>query len=575
MACDFGAPDLRNGGREIGFEARAPPARARHPGGRAPAPGLSPVRAGRRVAPGRAATRIARRDRFRRGWPGPCAGCRSGRSAGRKPMNAVQREAIGAARILLQTGRRPGALRRGDNGVSASLPISSTISPSAAFQDLCQRAQRARSESTERPGRLFRYWPEPAASGARVARSNSASSMASAGSGGAGHPIRVPVAERARASNSRTPSLRPAGRAMRREGVERGHALAAGQQIQPRKGKREALGGAGRGDAQEFGIVGAQFDPEAPALRFAAAAGLRPEAAGTGPRSRRARTPGGTPARAPPPMLPTHTLPNRDSAGAAADAFSRGPSTSRTSPRVTGPISAIGSSSSSSSTPRAAGSRSADSASALSASIHSPHEALAGRAAKALDRSASARRVRFSSGFDASAPPAARACFVFLGRVRRCNSSRNPARRVSQRASAADHRGIHQQALPARRSGRLVPPPGTWPSERYSAKREAESPSAAQCRSARRLRPAASGRRAARAQKAGMPGAAQGLQDQRLVPFRGAQQDGQFRSKGTPSAAAAWMARAISTHSRASPEVEKTMKLPSSSRAGTASLENR
>ena len=46
-------------------------------------------------------------------------------------------------------------------------------------------------------------------------------------------------------------------------------------------------------------------------------------------------------------------------------------------------------------------------------------------------------------------------------------------------------------------------------------------------------------------------------------------------SKGTPPAAAAWMARAISTHSSASPEVEKMTTLPSSSRAGTASLEKR
>ena len=46
-------------------------------------------------------------------------------------------------------------------------------------------------------------------------------------------------------------------------------------------------------------------------------------------------------------------------------------------------------------------------------------------------------------------------------------------------------------------------------------------------------------------------------------------------SKGTPRSTAAPMRRAISTHSRASPEVEKMATLPSSSRGGTASPEKR
>ena len=183
--------------------------------------------------------------------------------------------------------------------MSASLPISSMNKPSAGFHDLCQRTQRARRDGTARPGRLFKYSPEPLTSGARVARSNSASSMASAGSGGAGQPMRVRVAERARASNSRTSISRTAGRAMRREGVERRHAQTAGQQIEPREGKRELLAGAGGGDAQQFGIFRAQFDAERLRAAPEAAADLRPAGAGTAPHSRPARRRSGRPCRAP------------------------------------------------------------------------------------------------------------------------------------------------------------------------------------------------------------------------------------------------------------------------------------
>ena len=92
--------------------------------------------------------------------------------------------------------------------------------------------------------------------------------MASAGSGGAGQPIRVRVAERARVLEFADVDLRPARRAMGCERIKRRHALASRQQVQARKRKRELLARAGGGDAQQFRILGAQFDAERLPLRL-------------------------------------------------------------------------------------------------------------------------------------------------------------------------------------------------------------------------------------------------------------------------------------------------------------------
>src|SRR5439155_1579542 len=70
---------------------------------------------------------------------------------------------------------------------------------------------------------------------------------------------------------------------------------------------------------------------------------------------------------------------------------------------------------------------------------------------------------------------------------------------VSASSSAATH------TSPPRGGAPSAPSAGTWPSDRYSAKRRAESFSSAQSSRTRSARPAGSGRRAPRAKKAGIP----------------------------------------------------------------------
>ena len=147
---------------------------------------------------------------------------------------AVECRAARSGTDSARTAAAPRATTRAPSsryGFSASLPISSTNRPSAGFQGLCQRIQRARSASTARPGSCFRYCPEPGDRGASVARSNSASSIASGGSAGAGQPIAFPWrrARDPRTPGHRSPARPPPDAPRRRKTTARAHARSAGR----------------------------------------------------------------------------------------------------------------------------------------------------------------------------------------------------------------------------------------------------------------------------------------------------------------------------------------------------------
>ena len=162
---------------------------------------------------------------------------------------------------------------------------------------------------------------------------------------------------------------------------------------------------------------------------------------------------------------PIQTFPYGASAGVARSVLRRGPSTRSTPGRSMGPISDIGSSSSSSSITRP-GSRSVDSARAVSASIHFRHEARCGKPAS-RSMMGSAISVRLSMW--ATRRSMAGSC---SSRYRRTSSSRKPPRRLRHRSgppitAASTNNRSHNAGVWGSSSS------GNWPSERYSANRDA------------------------------------------------------------------------------------------------------
>ena len=94
------------------------------------------------------------------------------------------------------------------------------------------------------------------------------------------------------------------------------------------------------------------------------------------------------------------------------------------------------------------------------------------------------------------------------GRWRRRRLASRGRSVVERGADAAEQRAPRRRPRPPRRGPRAARPRiqrGTWPSDRYSAKRRAESLSSAHSSSVSKARPAGSGRRAPRAKYAGMP----------------------------------------------------------------------
>ena len=241
--------------------------------------------------------------------------------------------------------------------------------------------------------------------------------------------------------------------------------------------------------------------------------------------------------------VPTKTRPWRRRGGSCVSVDSRGVSTSRTSRRLTGPIAESGASSRSMRTTRS-GLAITRGARRSRATSHSPHDCDEGQSAISArmgsandrrDRNCSRSRIRprtrEASGSSEVASRTRRSYSCCRPASRRCQRSNLPitaastirsshrqgARRVPARSLADSPRricacasssgwvssarsacgskasttssagGAHWSALPVSVSG-------TCPSETYSAKRRADSPSSAHASSASMARPAGSGR---------------------------------------------------------------------------------